>query len=614
MARAEGTDNDAGAVNSAYANAPDTRLTELLRTRSVTAYPALQELRARHRASVLTYARLCTAGDTAARQLAAHAFNAAAREAARGTDPGTPVRHRLLLLVGEVAAQWASDERAAGLDAALLPALTAGAPVPPLLRAFRALPPRTQGLIWYGLIDQELEERTALLLGIGPADVTYDTPAALQALAKSALHTRLADSDDPDCQDFRRLIEESVRPGSPRHSPDLTTHMAHCPHCTTAYEEQCALRDSPRLAAAEGLLGWGGAAYAREVAAGASAPGGPGLTAGDDTGPGGGRHGGGDVTWSGRGGRSRGRGRAAGAAEGATATGVGVGVGVGVGHGAQGPAAGADGGDWAAWGRASAAAGRGLRGGAGAAGQVWPPARRLALASAALGVALVPLLVFLLSPGEPPTENAASQTMRTPPAPPPVTVTATVSVTPSPSPSPSRTRTSPPPSPSPSPTPTPTPSRTSARPTPSATPKPPPPPAHPPNGSFAPVVNTATGRCLDVRDDWFDNGMDVITAVCSGSPAQQWRYDAERRVLQSYADQEFCLDSRGSADRGVGIWNCDSVWGRNGVNLMFSVDGDGRIRPFVAPDTALTATGGDGVWLGWIDGDARQRWRAGRAA
>ncbi|GGS73790.1 hypothetical protein GCM10010285_60690 [Streptomyces pseudogriseolus] len=36
----------------------------------------------------------------------------------------------------------------------------------------------------------------------------------------------------------------------------------HCPHCTTAYEELAALRDAPRTAPAEGLLPWGGTAYA----------------------------------------------------------------------------------------------------------------------------------------------------------------------------------------------------------------------------------------------------------------------------------------------------------------------------------------------------------------
>ncbi|MDI5903824.1 ricin-type beta-trefoil lectin domain protein, partial [Streptomyces sp. 12257] len=78
--------------------ASDARLTELLRADTVTAYAALLELRARHQPSVLAYARLCTAGESAARQLAAQAFTLAARETGRGVDPGVPWRHRLLLL------------------------------------------------------------------------------------------------------------------------------------------------------------------------------------------------------------------------------------------------------------------------------------------------------------------------------------------------------------------------------------------------------------------------------------------------------------------------------------------------------------------------------------
>ncbi|MFD1272912.1 hypothetical protein ACFQ51_17355 [Streptomyces kaempferi] len=48
-----------------------------------------------------------------ARQLAAQAFTLAARETARGSDPGVPWRHQLLLLTARVAVSWAADERAA---------------------------------------------------------------------------------------------------------------------------------------------------------------------------------------------------------------------------------------------------------------------------------------------------------------------------------------------------------------------------------------------------------------------------------------------------------------------------------------------------------------------
>ncbi|MFG3659585.1 RICIN domain-containing protein [Streptomyces sp. NPDC047706] len=526
MARPEETDN--GAADGGHSGAPDARLTELLRAGTAAAYPALQELRARHRESVLAYARLCTTGDSAARQLAAQAFTLAARKAAHGTDPATPWRHQLLLLTARAAATWAEGGRSAALDAGLLLVLSTGGPggpVPPMLAAYKALPDRSRGLIWYGLVEQESPERTAVLLGITREDVTYGIEPALGALGRSLLRARLAASEDPACQDFRRLIEESVRPGSPRHSPDLATHMARCPHCATAHEELTALRDAPRTALAEGLLPWAGAAYAA---------------------------------------------RAGGAPDAGNASRL---------TGAPGPD------------------GAGVR----------ERARRVALASAGLGVALTPLLFFLLSPGDSPAGNAAHHIGATPP---PVTVTATVPAPHAP-PSPSPTRTAE----SPSPTASPSPSRTARPPEPSPTP-PPSPPAHPPGSAYAQVVNVASELCLDIRDGELDKGVDVITAPCAPAVTQRWRVDTGRGVLQSAADPEYCLDSRGSTDRGVGIWTCSSVEGRNARNLMFLVDGAGLIRPALDQETAVTPDGDGGLDLRSLDdsdGDPDQRWRAGAA-
>ncbi|MGP4010343.1 ricin-type beta-trefoil lectin domain protein [Streptomyces sp. 4N124] len=493
--------------NGVHSGASDARLTELLRADTPTAYPALQELRERHRPAVLAYARLCTTSESTARQLAAQAFTLAARETARGTDPSVPWRHRLLLLAGQVAASWARDERAAGVEAGLLLVLNTAAPVPSMLPAFQTLPSRTQGLIWYAVVEREPDERTAALLGLTRADVTYGTAPALQQLAQACLRSRLAASEDPRCADFRRLIEEAVRPDSPRDSADLHAHMAHCPHCTAAFEELSALRDSPRTALAEGLLPWAGTAY---VLSDTSEP------------------------------RSNSR----------TATGT------------------------------------------------WPQSRRFALASAVLGVALVPLLVYLLSPDGSSSVGAAGS-VTTPPGAPPVTVTATVPV--SPSPSPSATSKSPSRSPSPSASPS---SKPPKSPSPSPT-------YEPPGGTYAQVVNSASGLCLDIRDGEMEQGKDVITAPCGESSTQRWRVDAGRGVVQSSADPDYCLDSRGATDKGVGIWECASVDGSNGQNLKFAVGGDGVIRPAIAVETAVTPVGGGGVGLVAVSGGAEQRWRAG---
>ncbi|MGW1158498.1 ricin-type beta-trefoil lectin domain protein [Streptomyces sp. NPDC002513] len=518
MARADGTDNDVEATGGVHADASDVRLTELLQANTPGVYPALQEVRARHRPSVLRYARLCTTSESAARQLAAQAFTFAARETARGSDPGVPLRHRLLLLTARLAAAWARDERAGGLDPAFLLTLAPagpGGPFPPMLAAFRSLPSRSQGLIWYGIVEREPEDRTAVFLGLTREDVAYGTQQALAALGQASLRSRLAASSDPRCADFRRLIEESVRPDTPRHSTDLHAHMARCPHCTTAFEELSALRDQPRTALAEGLLPWGGTAYVKHREA-----------------------------------------------EALTEPRAGTGT--------------------------------------------WSPSRRLALASAALGTALVSLLLFLVPSGGAPDEHAAPAAA-IPVNPPPVTVTATVSATP-PKPKPSRTSASP--SPSPSATPSPTPSRTAHPKAPPPGPVPKPVPAHAPDGAFAQAVNAASGLCLEVAGD-FDNGTDVVTVPCTSSPSQRWRVDYGRGVVQSMADPDFCLDSRGSVDNGVGVWACSSVYGSNGRNLMFTVDGNGVIRPAIDLGTALTAYDDGSLWLSPLTGGAEQRWRAG---
>ncbi|MFJ9247866.1 ricin-type beta-trefoil lectin domain protein [Streptomyces sp. NPDC101776] len=485
------------------ADASDARLTELLRADTSTLYPALQELRTRHQPSVLSYARLCTTSESAARQLAAQTFTLAARETARGVDPGVPWRHQLLLLTGRVAASWSQDDRSTGLDSGLLLLLNTTDPAPSMLPPFLSLSSRTQGLVWYGIVEREPATVTATFLGLTPEDVVHGTEQALQAMAQACLKSRLAASDDPRCGDFRRLIEQSVRPDHPRDSADLRAHMAHCAHCTGAYEELTALRDAPRATLSEGLLPWAGTSYAMS-------------------------------------GREE------------------------------------------------------VRGNSLSTPSTWSPSRRLVLASAALGVALVPLLFFVLRPGgATPRPGAAAGTVAVvPSAPSEVTVTATVPVTPSASPSKS-------PSPKPSSSPT-----RSATPTPSPT-------THAPNGTYAQVVNVSTGRCLDIRDGDLTEGADVITAPCTSSDTQLWRVDAARGVVQSSADSDLCLDSRGSVEKGVGIWECDSVDGSHGDNLRFTVDGDGVIRPAIAILTGMTPEGGAGVSLVPLSGGAEQRWRAG---
>lgn len=249
MAGADGIDGGEGEASGSgpYAAAPDARLTELLRADPTTAYLALQELRARHRTPVLAYARLCATSDSTARQLAAQAFTLAARETARGIDPGVPWRHRLLLLTVRVAASWATDERSAGLDASLLLVLnTTGAdgPTPPLLGPFQSLPSRAQGLIWYGVLERESPSRTAGYLGLTREDVTYGTDQALQSMAQACLRSRLMRLRRSalrrlPCGSSRRPYDRTARVRVPtctptwRTAPTARRRTRNCPPCGT---------------------------------------------------------------------------------------------------------------------------------------------------------------------------------------------------------------------------------------------------------------------------------------------------------------------------------------------------------------------------------------------
>lgn len=543
MTRGGRSEEEAAAEGGVHAAVTDARLTELLRGDTATAYPALRELRRRYRLSVLRYARLCTAGDAAARQLTAQAFALAARDTALGTEPPGPWLHQLLLLVGGGAAVWAADDRSERLDPGLLAQLHSAGPdglIPPMLVAFQSLPSRVQGLVWYGLVEQMPDTLSGAYLGITSQEVSYGIDPAFDAVRRACLRERLARSGDPRCQDFRRLIEAAADPGRPRHSPDLHDHMMRCAHCAAAYEELTALRENPRHALAEGLLGWGGTAYVLGGAAGSRTP-------------------------------------------------------------APLPRA-------ARW-----------------------PSRRLALASAALGVAAVPLLAYLLSSGSSGPAKVAAEPVR--PMTDPATMTATVS--PSSSPSPTLTRkhnakapassSTRPATRSPATQPAPTHRKTTA-------------PGKPDNG-YRQLVNVGSGLCLDIRNGNMSLGTDVFAADCSSARTQKWRIDSDRGVVRSYANPDYCLDSRGYGGGGgygggygggfggggypggggnggggnggyqvIGIWECSAVDSPNGTNLKFSVDGDGTIRPAVNPGLAVTEYG-DGVGLTAGQGLAEQRWR-----
>ncbi|WP_455358666.1 ricin-type beta-trefoil lectin domain protein [Streptomyces sp. SYSU K21746] len=559
-----------------YAALPDAELTERIRAGAPTAHPATQELKRRHLPAVLTYARLCGRNQVAGYQLAVQAFDLAAQETCRGIEPLGNWRHHLLMLVQRVGLNWAAGSRrdrlepdfAAWIDDTA--EFTApGWPEPRCLRpeaasalltGFYRLPELTRGILWYAVVDEEPDATVAAFLGVHPNLVPDLRIKAQDAMRQACIQASLERAGDRRCQGFRRIIEAAARPGDRRYSEDLAHHLAECPSCTRLLAELARMADDPRGVCAEGLLRWGGAAYAA-------------------------------------GGPVRGLPDAVPAQQDRLEPTTVLPALAALAKPPRGE-------------RTPRAAGtpRGKRLPRNGARR---PSRPVVLVAVAVAATVAVVAGTLLATAaedtapvrdlaeEPPLRNAWP-TAAVPVAVPSVSPTPTPSKKPTRSPSPSASRSASAPA---ADSPAPAPSKSA------------PPRSAPivPGGGYTRVVNADSGLCLDIVDGVMQNRTDVVATRCTGAATQQWQLDSIG-LLRSQADPAYCLDSRGDTDRGVGIWSCASVNGRNGLNLLFTVDGAGAIRPRIAPDFALEPLGdGAGSSLDFdpADGDSDQRWTAG---
>ncbi|MFE3328949.1 ricin-type beta-trefoil lectin domain protein [Streptomyces sp. NPDC059176] len=540
----------------------DAELTERIRSGAPTARPATQELRRRHLSSVLEYARLCGRNQVAGNQLAVQAFGIAAQEARRGIGPRGNWRHHLLLLVQRVGLTWASDSRRERLAPDFVAWIDDTAEARALADVTAADLPEQRRL--------PFEASAAMLTGF------YRLPE----LARNVLWYSVVDEEpDASVATFLRVHRDVVP--DVRRQAEGTMRLAFLQaYLERSRDERClgfrriieaAARPGDRRRSEDLVLHLAEcprcswlvdeltlmAEHPRMVLA-------EGL-----------------LRWGGTAYVSallpHGSLRADSAARG-TATGGRAPV--------EGPG--------------PSRRVRGLR-------AVGPPLSRavfLVGAAAAVASALVAgTLAATASEGPRPGPGRSAAPSPRTAHPTPSVATAPPSQSPSPSESPS--------SPAPTPTPTPTAvSRPSAGHSAGARPLPVP---LLPGGGYAPVVNSGSGRCLDIENGLLQNRTDVIVARCTGARTQSWKVDPNG-LVRSGADPDYCLDSRGNVDRGAGIWNCSSVNGRNGLNLLFTVDGSGAVRPRIAPDFALAPSGGsDGSSVGFdrADGSGAQRWTAG---
>ncbi|WP_053850194.1 cellulose-binding domain-containing protein [Streptomyces sp. NRRL B-24085] len=246
--------------------------------------------------AVLSYADLCTAGSTAATDLAREAFSLGMREAreaeaaVRGAGRRTARLPRIPLLLTAVrttAADWETQGLGHRLDPDLRLWLNSdkaarytGPPLqrPIALRGLRDLQAADAELLWLAEVEALPLPVVARRLGLDPATVG-DELAQVRGLFRDRSHRNHLDMPmDAQCRSYARLLDAVTRSTSGETPEDLSRHLAHCRQCAEA--AACLRLHGGGLPAAlaGGVIGWGGLAYlerrrrAAEVRLGAGRP------------------------------------------------------------------------------------------------------------------------------------------------------------------------------------------------------------------------------------------------------------------------------------------------------------------------------------------------------
>ncbi|WP_405591034.1 cellulose binding domain-containing protein [Streptomyces sp. NBC_01092] len=228
--------------------------------------------------AVLSYADLCTAGSSAANQLAAEAFSAGIREAreaetfrSAGRRPARLPRIPLLLTaVRTTAAAWEESGQGHKLDPDLRLWLNSdkaarytGLPLqrPLALRGLRDLQEPDAALLWLAEVEALPQAVVARRLGLDPATVA-DELAEVRRLFRDRCHRNHLDTPmDARCRSYARLLDAVTRSHAAEAPGDLSRHLATCVQCAEA--AACLRLHGGGLpgALAGGVIGWGGLAY-----------------------------------------------------------------------------------------------------------------------------------------------------------------------------------------------------------------------------------------------------------------------------------------------------------------------------------------------------------------
>ncbi|MGI5229418.1 ricin-type beta-trefoil lectin domain protein [Actinoallomurus sp. CA-142502] len=129
-------------------------------------------------------------------------------------------------------------------------------------------------------------------------------------------------------------------------------------------------------------------------------------------------------------------------------------------------------------------------------------------------------------------------------------------------------------------------------------------------GSPSALINTGSGRCLDVPNVSQTNGTQAELWDCNGGTNQQWTPTSSKQ-LQVYGAK--CLDAEGagtSAGTHVIIWDCNG-----GANQQWNLNTDGTVTGVQSGLCLDAVNGGTGngtlIDLGTCTGGGNQKWSRG---
>ncbi|MFD3820870.1 cellulose binding domain-containing protein [Streptomyces sp. NPDC058625] len=252
--------------------------------------------------AVLSYADLCTAGSTAAAQLAREAFAQGIREVreaeastVRGTGRRSSRLPRIPLLLASVrttAADWEDTGQGHRLDPDLRlwlhsdkAARYTGPPLsrPVALRGLRDLQQADAELLWLAEAESLPLPLVARRLGLDPATAA-DELTQVRRLFRDRCHRNHLDSPmDAECRSYARLLDAVTRSPAADTPDDLSRHLALCVQCAEAAACLRMHGGGLPVALTGGVIGWGGLAYlerrrrAAEARLGPGRPDGPGA-------------------------------------------------------------------------------------------------------------------------------------------------------------------------------------------------------------------------------------------------------------------------------------------------------------------------------------------------